>query len=399
MNGKITFLLGSGVTKPWGGKTTDEITENIFKSVDSIVNNNRKSKSIILKIKQIVEDHYIEWNYKPTFEDFLEILEFLIIFYRNKTLIDSPKFQPFFPLVFDVIKELDEIIEPNQCYNDSDDENFNKSFTLYEAYEDILRCVFSDVNKYIENINNGNSKHNEYFYRFLKLLSKDNTLRIYSINYDNLVRDLAKEIYFFNGFSCENEKSRFDLKKIITSDNINCFYNLHGSFYFDEDLTKSPESHLEIFYKKIRAVRPFSADALRNKLGFTGYNVISGSQKFLKTGRQPYSAFFNSFIQDCVLSNTMIIIGYSFNDYHVNNAINTFLQANERKKLIIITYYKPEDEIVFKNSLHAAFPGKTIDFPYQNESICKSKNSDFVIYKDGFENFLKNEEYQNIMTW
>jgi hypothetical protein len=65
-------------------------------------------------------------------------------------------------------------------------------------------------------------------------------------------------------------------------------------------------------------------------------NIITGYQKIQKSILSPCKQMQAAFDRDCCSSDTIYIIGYSFNDEHINAGIKASIQSNQPVKFVIV---------------------------------------------------------------
>ncbi|PNW26935.1 SIR2 family protein [Formosa algae] len=72
-------------------------------------------------------------------------------------------------------------------------------------------------------------------------------------------------------------------------------------------------------------------------------NIISGYQKTQKLSVAPFRQMQSAFDRDCLFTEKIYIIGYSFGDKHINEMIRVAITHNPNVKIIIIDpSYKDE---------------------------------------------------------
>lgn len=150
------------------------------------------------------------------------------------------------------------------------------------------------------------------------------TRRIYSLNYDNW---LSKHSNYFDGFT----NNDFDFKEVILNRDIDCHYNLHGCILW----------HRFLIWKKLNV-----PEERKHIQSFDGYTIsreallpspiISGYNKLTRINSSPLLEIFHSLTTDCISTNKLLVIGYSFSDPHVNNNLKLI---NNDTKVIVVVYY------------------------------------------------------------
>ena len=402
---RIVILLGAGATVPWGGKTSDKLTKTVLdpeENETNILSNTEKiplGKFLQRKIEEFYklneESHSNEADDAKeviNFEHVLEIIEYLFSYYRNKNFSNHIWARPSFPSVFKVENEIDNEIpeEEIEIWDIENDKNQKKSVTLYKLYQEILWRLCEQIRDYSESFGKTDyEKKDHKFCEFINTLSERNILRVYSLNYDNLIlQQKGIQDSFFNGFESEN-KYRYNYSRIIQNADENCFYNLHGSFYFKDDhINHYAASEIVFEPNTPTVIRPeHNVELLGTPI--IRSQIITGSQKLLKTLVQPISAFNYIFRNDCYNANEIMVIGYSFTDVHINNILASALDSNTNNKFNIITLIdNPNSFRDFQNQLIRSFKNhekeiNTIIFMEEQDWLY-SENNTFSIYTKGF---------------
>lgn len=150
--------------------------------------------------------------------------------------------------------------------------------------------------------------------------------RIYTLNYDNW---LNKFDGYYDGFTSEI----FESQKVIEDRDTDCQYNLHGCILWQRHMTCT----------KLSAPRE-----LKHIQGFDGWTIsreallpspiISGYNKLTRINSSPFLEIFHSFTSDCLNTDKLLVIGYSFNDPHINN---NFKLIKSHVKIVIVVYCHP----------------------------------------------------------
>lgn len=398
-NNRIVILLGAGATVPWGGKTTDILTKIVLdpEEKENIIVS-KTSKIPLGKYLQKILEEYYQNDRAVTpeivnFEQVLEIIEILFSHYRNKTFTNPIWARPSFPSVFNIENDIDKEIpgEEVEIYGIENDSHQKKSVTLYKLYQEILSRLCEHVNEYSQSIGKDAFKDTDHKFReFINSLSRNNILRIYSLNYDNLIPQQAGlDKKFYNGFDLKDNEYRSNYSKIVKNTDENCFFNLHGSFYF-QDRPVDDYSSIEFVYDLVAPIsrRPEHRNEFLG-MPIIPSQIITGNQKLFKTLIKPLSAFNYAFRFDCFAAVEIIVIGYSFSDVHINSVIASALDSNNKYRLTIITLIdNPNYFWNFQNQMIRAFKNQKKEiqtiFYTDDHDWLYSKNKTFSIYTKGF---------------
>ena len=167
---------------------------------------------------------------------------------------------------------------------------------------------------------------------------------IFSLNYDTLLEASLDElrIPYVDGFRGTNrawfDPETFDEARAGSSYRL---FKLHGSINW----TRDEAGHV----RRGRNANKDAADEL--------IVVYPSEQKYLQTQYGVYETLLNRFrnrLRDSGVNNCLIVIGYSFNDEHINEAISdsvTSLGSN----LTVIAFIGPEENREQQNARMAAF--------------------------------------------
>lgn len=392
MSKRILLLFGAGATIPWGGKTSESLTSDVLKTNIKHLQTKKSNEPIGFFLQKLLKDYYqVDQMSDINFELVLEAIEYLFSYFRNKEFTNPIWARTVFPALFNVEENLLEDIPEESPLNQIEYDSFQKkSVTLIEVYKEILRNLCTNVHYYISRIDTQSYEIvNSLFCKFINSLTDSGTVRGYTLNYDDfLLKQNCIKSDFFNGFTKENDY-RYDYKRIISGLNIHCIYNLHGSFHFHEQPSKDFRI-IELSYKPgIPDVHNLSTQIPLLNFPVIPFPIITGNYKLSKTLIQPMDAFNHVFRYDCFNSDEIIIIGYSFNDPHINNIISTSITHNKDISLKIITKISESNSYNFISALIRAL--KYNETEIKNAEINSKPASEIikdklVIYSDGFLN-------------
>lgn len=340
---RCVILSGAGATIPWGTPSTDDLTDLLR---NNSIFTNDKGETIgeyLYSVLLLQKDRERRYN-KPNFETILYFVE--MIYEYKKSPYDMP--ESFFRLndFFDLSKDINdklvifETANPNLYSNQKDnhkvyiDTSFGKhrfvaeKYFYSELYWHFIFLIKNEVEK-SELVKTDKFDHlNERLNHFFNTLKKDDSIiRLYTLNYDYLVSNIS-DVNFFDGY--DSATGEIEIKRIIEDNEVDCYYHLHGSFKVNLEGKK-----LSTY---VRSRIQFSST--RND--FISTNIISGFNKTDRLFSDSYFYFYHKLIEDCCDAELIIVIGYSFNDLHVNAALKT---AMNRRKAEFIFVDKCSKEI------------------------------------------------------
>lgn len=246
-------------------------------------------------------------------------------------------------------KVLDKLIQARNYYGLLGNKRriFKKLNTLIKMYKEKF------IEDYVLQIDySKNYVHKDFLKRIISRESHLNKVNIFTLNYDLLIEKSAEELGIIvnNGFfgftvrkfnpsyySIDYHVKGFNKVKPFNK-SIN-LYKLHGSINWKEDENAIPYGIVEqqpIFENGKLVIK--SED-----------NIIYPIQTKIKQSLDlPYSEMFRAFVNHINSKNsTLIVIGYSFFDNHVNDIIANAL-SNPDFNLVVFSYSKETDRNISK---------------------------------------------------
>ena len=385
---RLTILLGAGAANPWNGPTTASITENLIASF-----NKENEINLLCRIQSILAKYHGRTNQSEiNFEILIYALELLWEYYFNKEQQNPMEVRPDFPGLFNVIEEIDSIIKPQER-NSENSLSSQKKNTIEDYLRKCIEIIKKIVSKYKANFKDTSYYANEEVKEMIKRLRTKYILRVYPLNYDSSLIDL--DLGFYNGFEGEDTTSNYG--KIINERNTDCFYNLHGCVDWDyciDDLAANGYSYKYLGSRTVPHSN-FGVKPIRRRTIFFS-PIITGQQKYLHALVRPFNVFFHSFRQDCANSDKILTIGYSYSDDHINDCIAAAMAESledDQKattQFLNVTYMKKSDD----NSAFSQFKF-TYGFVSGMNGVSKKVVSNE--WKDGFGDFLKNEQWNQLL--
>lgn len=392
MNGNRNVVItGAGAVIPWGAPSTECLT-NLLRNDDVFIN--EKGEKIGEFLYELLLKNRNVYNINP--RNFESILHFIEVLYQYKLPEQASYGSSFRPDEFYILpKRIENRLKSFEKSNPNFKSDGSRLDTAYgnekvilkesyykELYSHFLFLIKEKVQAY-DKVGN-NNELNDLFRDFLESLKTNNSiLRYYTLNYDYLPTKLTG-IKFFDGY---NKKGIIDIPKIKNKNNIDCYYNLHGSFELNFVGEKSENCDLA------RTVKDYSGNYL------IPTNIISGYNKVFRIFGDTYFHIYQKFIDDCYNADHIYIIGYSFGDLHINRAIRTAMQKGKAQITYVdkLSYCKDNKDYIAKiDSLDIGLIKVTSGTDYIFErSLLKSANKikinesgKLYLYLDGTEDFL-----------
>ncbi|KLO21559.1 SIR2 family protein [Marinitoga sp. 1155] len=297
----LNFLIGNGCSRYAGSKTINEKSNNNLNEILEDNENDEGDSEIKEAVKKLKDK-------RPE-----EVLDNLLQIRNYYRIIKEEK---------DVSDEVDNLIK-----------DYKKQF----------------IKDYVETID---YQKNAYHKMFLKrIVSREghlNRANIFTLNYDLLIEKSAEELGIivnngFHGFTIRKfNPSFYNLNYYLkNSDGIKTFntsvnlFKLHGSLTWIEDEMAAPYGIVER--------QPLFKNGKLN-IEKTDYIIYPIQTKIKQSLDLPYSELFRAFVNYINRKNsTLIVMGYSFLDVHVNDIIANAL-SNPDFNLVVFSYAKKGDK-------------------------------------------------------
>jgi hypothetical protein len=405
------FLFGAGAVIDWQGPKTDYVTECFVKSGFKA----RDNKTITSHIYETL----ISTGRTANFETILSVIEEFIIFFAGKKTKSA-----FLSLFFEENKLVssflnysingnvdshysliipDDEASSSKTTNSKPPEQFFFELLLINLHTSIGALVskysFHSKNKQDIIEGSSNKELNDYFAKWIeRIKGSDGIVRLYTLNYDRLIKVILENrgIDVFEGFDSEaiipyNTQIVPNIKRIIEDTNCTCSFNLHGCCEWKLQLLNNYKNYLPVL--KVGQQLAFNYPdypIFETEQGKPGIltNIIAGYQKTQRSTLTPFKQMQYSFDRDCLASDKIIIVGYSFNDEHINESIRMALIYNQNVKIHIV-------DCGFMNGLELKYFSEFANLiqnqrPNRISEKVYSYGNTFA-YLHTFKDFLKNE--------
>ena len=202
---------------------------------------------------------------------------------------------------------------------------------------DFLRVL---INEYIRKECERIDLHSmEFLWPLAGLVDDDRPLSIFTLNYDGLVEAFCEsnDLSYSDGFGPYWDPENFNGKKVNV-------YKLHGSLYWFKTasgkMLRVPIKGMNLDKMKHLTDEPLSEIMI--------YPALRKNKQ-----SQVYLWLHNKFLEELKKTDTCVIVGYSFRDEDIRNAIVDSLKVNKKLWLIVISpnslqrreeFFKNEDE-------------------------------------------------------
>lgn len=315
---RVVFIIGAGASIDISNElSTVNITNRILDGVE-------KEAILTDYVVPLVKKIYVHLNENrkeiPNFEDLYQYL----LDMRTQYTEDITKHLPEYKLpAFDEIKEGEEV----------------------EIIDTTIWYVINTVFKTI--FNNRPNKWNEKWRDtiFKKFKETFGHVDIFTLNYDDYldgVLDNLNDGYVKVEQTIDNiGYYRFDPEKCLTISKTDTINHIHGSIHFSRikppDDYYSPLQKYDTPYDNVGELCSYES---QNHTIFQYLPIISGKDKANVLMYSPFREYYANLVKCIAISDCLVVIGYGFGDYHVNNLIFTF-ETNRDHKIIIISPNKP----------------------------------------------------------
>lgn len=419
--GREVLLFGAGAVIDWGAPKTVDLTKLVRECGFAIRNSDTKITEFIYQ--RLVDSGY-DSKTEINFETIINVIEELLVYYSEfnskkqtpsllKVLLNENNLCQIFNYSIEGGKrkhlyklQIPDGKEYEFSRSSYHNENPNQFF-LQHLLSGILTVIHSNVSKYTCNtsghsVNDKISKNSETFRKWINTKYPQNVLRLYTLNYDNLFKSLLQkdDIECFDGFSdkyIDDNRAPAKIKRIITDFDSPIHYNLHGSSYWNVLSVINYKIQYPVIVKNKYIHLPLSdnVSSFQMEKGKTIFvsNIITGYQKTQKSAMTPFRQMQSAFDKDCILADKITIIGYSFNDEHINESIKIAFKENSILKIEIV------DPNFISNKMDETFALNL--FPILDDSLHSDTvnkrysylKKRIIVYTKYFSDYLKDETH------
>lgn len=359
---KTTVLLGAGAMIPFGGPSTKVITESLL---------GHKSCEYIYKV---VQHGYEE---ECNFESLLSALELLLEWNRSN---DSTRYLTYRDT--NIYRNVFQLGIPFRYHTT------NEIWKIYKQVVNNIIELIKDYDYYPQFTGSWHGKDPSILALFISKFQENSDLKIYTLNYDRLIPNLiGNHLDIYEGI--EGESFGYNLKKF--SNHHLTYFNLHGSIYIDYN----PYTGIKLLGRPVE---------LENAIKLAGGNpneqkiflpIIAGYYKSQRMMSQPFNFGLGAFMCDCDECETIIIVGYSFSDPHINSILSSFIKKSITQIIIVDFSSDMLLSIFMKNSINRVFK-TNCDFEKVDEGVYHNTNNSITIFLKGFVDYIEN--YLNNVT-
>lgn len=201
----------------------------------------------------------------------------------------------------------------------------------------LYRCVLLSI--FLKAENNHSDSYKKLINkqkRFIEKYTLNTKSSIVSLNYDDNLYQCVKGL--FNTGFIEDEKyinrNIFSVNEYFKANKTICF--LHGNIRFWG--YRFMNNIIEPLSNRIQNIYNLEDEYTPVNLSSKSFNITltTGRDKELTFNEHPYSAYYTKLAVDILESEEILIVGYSFNDEHINRLLKNFWSKNKIKRIVIV---------------------------------------------------------------
>ncbi|MDN5289647.1 MAG: hypothetical protein JWR38_5926 [Mucilaginibacter sp.] len=431
---KTTILFGAGAVLSWNAPSTAELTDLVLSSGYYMTDNSTRITKFIYTT--LIED----CNYPKEFVNFetiINVIEELIVYYsyfnsgKKIKSIQQAFFQERFLTLLNFGIEGNNItngfkLEIPKGFKSEYANRANNDVTPGQHFfqnllSELLTAIQSRISNYAYHtkshsvvLSEQNKEINTLFSKWIAKSIGNDCLRMYTLNYDRnfkiILENSDTPLEIFEGFDCGREIDYnsyipANIPKVLIDTTSNVHYNLHGSAFWhveplDEHQLPNPKFYLTTGID-LAVNNDYPYPTYQSEIGKTILlsNIVTGYQKTQKSSLTPFKQMQAAFDRDCCFSDTVVIVGYSFNDEHINTGIKAAIQYSPHTKFIIVDPGFTSNDFdvriimkIFTNAGKMVFP-KTVA-----KNIHSFYDGRFIVYTMRFNEFMEYKLAQRFST-
>ena len=367
---RITVIVGAGALYDINGSSIDSLTKAV-----------EKADEVSEKILESLGEH-------ATFEHLFHALEVLASFSADFDVSKDPMTY--------VLKSRFEDID--QCQ-------------IQRAILSLIDTICQSINGYCVDFENKKDLEYSWYKMFWGSLGKERS-DIITLNYDDTIETSLE--HYCDGFYNNRRRGSqiFNELKFMKSQDKCKLLHLHGCYEYG--LQKIHRGQIEdaslscAKYKDYNSARSnyFGNGGIQTQSGVYCVTapIITGLNKLEKIQCQPYAAYYSELERALFSNSKLLVVGYSFGDYYINNLIARARKVNSKMHMVVVDKIPEIEELnsahcIIRNGSYAMerlmshglisniaqiFPGEEWHF---GEGCLKSKM--VTLYVKGFEDFAR----------
>jgi hypothetical protein len=341
---RCTVFSGAGLSIPVGGLVSTTLTALIRNTTQEYVDPSNPTGPLLRR--QFIDEvaRVLDVYFAPqscNFEDIFHALEVLDSCVNVGSTGTIKQFKPhFYPFFTPTIPSAGPWI--NQ-------------FALNAAKKDLLETVANAIHSYDSAFSPAGA--NTWFAAFWRNMIADLLLDLGTLNYDNTIEHSLQPLHHLeDGYSLSAQPSSFARFEPTHF----CGYHgsrmmhLHGNIHFGFDPMRTLNTSTQMFDDEWGDVFKFSTfneavqtwpswwSGTRAQSGeqIVGGPIITGLRKTDKLLTYPYSVYNSEYSEALLRNPRLLVVGYSFGDYHYNSLLGKMPAIHkDRRRIVIITYF------------------------------------------------------------
>ncbi|MCR5532622.1 MAG: SIR2 family protein [Paludibacteraceae bacterium] len=409
---RVVAIVGAGAAIGLGPEgqqpSSHYLTEQLLKNTDDGKTN------LLQKIKKTFPN-----KYKDNFEAYFHVVEQLASFYPDWKQKGSGEYIVQHPL--------SPFINPTKVFKLTDKQK-SPNEVLKSMYMELMSLI-NVYNTYFEQEKNNALSWYTNFWKGPQNIIWD----IFTFNYDTTIETSLQE-YIDGYYSLSGDYQHFEPQKYIDdkkNSEKHTINHVHGcllysgekpNFKVDREI-QEVYSHNQFKWKDFQTnldnITCRSLSAGRGQSGdlLVQDSIITGLHKTDKIVSQPFSFYRTQMDVQLIENDSLLIVGYSFNDYYVNNllesltlyhnnyrvAVIDFLvieQLDSQKEYAIAEYFYNHKERAFMNHFFERLlqddaqsnVWEGFDYSHVSEHYLTSKNGKVMFHIGGFKEAARHKE-------
>lgn len=201
------------------------------------------------------------------------------------------------------------------------------------------------------------------FRDFIKNLAQTFEIAFITLNHDNLITQVFGSNTLFTGF---DSNGNFNASSVLSREKFDLIYHLHGSAHFE---TKPQNGRLRdiTWNNDLNSINTsdsghLSSSQSSEKNEVLNSVIVAGYLKTEQIQRAPFRTYYACLDKIVHESDSILFLGYGFNDNHVNNSFefNFNRQTDKPRQIVVVTFTETNP-----NSLGDPIPARVDDWSFK----------------------------------
>lgn len=333
---RVIAIVGAGAAMELGENESPS-TSNLTKHVMEI--EDEGASNILKQIKRTIAT-----KYKDNFEAYFHVVEQFVAFYYDWEKSEDKEYGAKHPL--------SRFIKPDKIFNPKQKKKQPK-----EVLRLMLIQLMDQIDVYNQYFEKEKNNKLSWYRDFWKLMA-DAKWDIFTFNYDTTIESSLEGKYTDGYWGVSVDYKHFEPQKYIKERNSKHTINhIHGCLLYSGEQpnyklkseVQEVYSHNQYKWKDYEAnrkqIKKRDINVGRSQSGdiIMQDSIITGLHKTDKIVSQPYAFYRTQLDTQLLNNNRLLIVGYSFNDYYVNNMLESISLYHMDYKIVIIDCLKIEN--------------------------------------------------------